>query len=153
MVPSSQGNTGRKLGELRGHTSSVTSIALDESLNQVVGRRGQGLPALAPGLGSHLSCRQFWSGGAACSRNGPHAPRRELPAPLLAPRPQFTMAADKTVKVWDLRNHKCMQTITEVRGWGGARHCPASHACAKPALCAYCKRWAYAAPTAPNRAG
>ncbi|KIY91847.1 hypothetical protein MNEG_16116 [Monoraphidium neglectum] len=32
-----QGNTGRKLGELRGHTSSVTSIALDERLNQVVG--------------------------------------------------------------------------------------------------------------------
>lgn len=35
--PGLQGNTGRKIGELRGHTSSVTSIALDDSLNQVVG--------------------------------------------------------------------------------------------------------------------
>ena len=28
---------------------------------------------------------------------------------------QFTMSVDKTIKVWDLRNHKCLQTIAEVR--------------------------------------
>lgn len=25
------------------------------------------------------------------------------------------MSVDKTIKVWDLRNHKCLQTIAEVR--------------------------------------
>ncbi|KAG2439805.1 hypothetical protein HYH02_010440 [Chlamydomonas schloesseri] len=55
-----QGNTLRKVGDLTGHTASVTNIALDERLNHV-----------------------------------------------------FTLAADKVIKVWDLRNHKCLQTLTE----------------------------------------
>ncbi|KAG2424023.1 hypothetical protein HXX76_014847 [Chlamydomonas incerta] len=55
-----QGNTMRKVGDLTGHTASVTQIALDERLNHV-----------------------------------------------------FTLAADKVIKVWDLRNHKCLQTLTE----------------------------------------
>lgn len=59
---SSQGTTGRKLGELRGHTSSVCSIALDDNLNHV-----------------------------------------------------FTLSIDKSIKVWDLRNHRCLQTLLEVR--------------------------------------
>eukprot|EP00775_Hariotina_reticulata_P009116 gene9116-9285_t len=54
------GTTGRKMGELHGHISSVTHIALDEHLNHV-----------------------------------------------------FTLSIDKTIKVWDLRNHKCLQTISE----------------------------------------
>lgn len=29
------------------------------------------------------------------------------------------MATDKTIKVWDLRNHKCIQTIAEVGAGGG----------------------------------
>jgi hypothetical protein len=31
----------------------------------------------------------------------------------------FTLSIDKTIKVWDLRNHKCLQTISEVgcQGW------------------------------------
>ncbi|GFR43071.1 hypothetical protein Agub_g4078 [Astrephomene gubernaculifera] len=55
-----QGNTMRKVGDLTGHTASVSHIALDERLNHV-----------------------------------------------------FTLAVDKTIKVWDLRNHKCLQTLTE----------------------------------------
>ena len=47
------------MGELSGHTASVTHLALDERLNHV-----------------------------------------------------FSMSGDKTIKVWDLRNHKCLQTIT-----------------------------------------
>ncbi|WIA12480.1 hypothetical protein OEZ85_012515 [Tetradesmus obliquus] len=54
------GTTGRKIGDLRGHTSSVCSIALDDSLNHV-----------------------------------------------------FTLSIDKSIKVWDLRNHRCLQTINE----------------------------------------
>lgn len=57
-----QGTTGRKIGELHGHVSSVCHIALDERLNQV-----------------------------------------------------FTLSVDRTLKVWDLRNHRCLQTITQVR--------------------------------------
>jgi WD40 repeat protein len=53
-----QGNTGRRVGELTGHTASVTHLALDEKLNHV-----------------------------------------------------FSMSSDKMIKVWDLRNHKCLQTI------------------------------------------
>lgn len=60
-----QGTTGRKIGDLRGHTSSVSQLALDEHLNHV-----------------------------------------------------FTLSIDKSIKVWDLRNHKCLQTITEVREEG-----------------------------------
>lgn len=55
-----QGNTLRRVGELRGHTASVTHIALDEKLNQV-----------------------------------------------------FTLAMDKVIKVWDLRTHRCLQTICD----------------------------------------
>ncbi|KAG2498385.1 hypothetical protein HYH03_003644 [Edaphochlamys debaryana] len=55
-----QGNTMRKVGDLSGHTASVTHIALDERLNHV-----------------------------------------------------FTLSVDKVIKVWDLRNHKCLQTLTE----------------------------------------
>ena len=62
-----QGTTGRRIGELRGHTSSVTALALDEKLNHV-----------------------------------------------------FSLSMDKTIKLWDLRNHKCLQTIAEVwLGWVG----------------------------------
>lgn len=57
-----QGTTGRKMGELRGHTSSVTHIALDDNINQL-----------------------------------------------------FSLSVDKVIKVWDLRNHKCLQTISEVQ--------------------------------------
>jgi WD40 repeat protein len=32
-----QGATGRKVGELRGHTSSVLAVAVDEATNHVVG--------------------------------------------------------------------------------------------------------------------
>jgi WD40 repeat protein len=60
-----QGTTGRKIGDLRGHTSSVCSIALDDSLNHV-----------------------------------------------------FTLSIDKSIKVWDLRNHRCLQTISEVSAHG-----------------------------------
>jgi WD40 repeat protein len=60
-----QGTTGRKMGDLRGHTSSVCSVALDDSLNHV-----------------------------------------------------FTLSIDKSIKVWDLRNHRCLQTINEVRPSG-----------------------------------
>jgi hypothetical protein len=39
------------------------------------------------------------------------------------------MAVDKTIKVWDLRNHKCLQTIAEVRSKGGGwRGAPATSA-------------------------
>ncbi|GIL56855.1 hypothetical protein Vafri_12156, partial [Volvox africanus] len=55
-----QGNTMRKVGDLTGHTASVSHIALDERLNHV-----------------------------------------------------FTLSVDKVIKVWDLRNHKCLQTLTE----------------------------------------
>jgi hypothetical protein len=35
--------------------------------------------------------------------------------PIHPPPPQvFSLSADKTIKMWDLRNHKCLQTITEV---------------------------------------
>ena len=27
---------------------------------------------------------------------------------------QFTLGADCAVKVWDLRNYRCLQTVTEV---------------------------------------
>jgi len=54
-----QGNTCRRVGELSGHTASVTHLALDERLNHV-----------------------------------------------------FSLSADKMIKVWDLRNHKCLQTIS-----------------------------------------
>uniref|UniRef100_A0A7S0WPJ8 EF-hand domain-containing protein n=1 Tax=Chlamydomonas leiostraca TaxID=1034604 RepID=A0A7S0WPJ8_9CHLO len=55
-----QGNTVRRIGELTGHTASVTHISLDTRLNHV-----------------------------------------------------FTLSADKVIKVWDLRNHRCLQTITQ----------------------------------------
>jgi hypothetical protein len=31
----------------------------------------------------------------------------------------FTLSIDKSIKVWDLRNHRCLQTINEVRPAGG----------------------------------
>ncbi|KAJ9529394.1 hypothetical protein QJQ45_013762 [Haematococcus lacustris] len=55
-----QGNTCRRIGELTGHTASVTHISLDERLNHV-----------------------------------------------------FTLSVDKVIKVWDLRNHRCLQTLTQ----------------------------------------
>ncbi|KAG1667639.1 hypothetical protein FOA52_004666 [Chlamydomonas sp. UWO 241] len=55
-----QGNTCRRVGELTGHTASVTHLAVDERLNHV-----------------------------------------------------FSLSADKVIKVWDLRNHKCLQTLTQ----------------------------------------
>ncbi|KAF8071365.1 hypothetical protein HT031_001449 [Scenedesmus sp. PABB004] len=53
------GTTGRKIGELRGHTSSVAHISLDAGTNHV-----------------------------------------------------FTLSTDHTIKLWDLRNHRCLQTMT-----------------------------------------
>ena len=50
-----------RIGELVGHTASVSHIALDDKLNHV-----------------------------------------------------FTLSVDKVIKVWDLRNHKCLQTICQV---------------------------------------
>jgi len=55
-----QGNTCRRIGELSGHTASVTHVALDSHLNHV-----------------------------------------------------FTLSLDKVIKVWDLRTHRCLQTITQ----------------------------------------
>lgn len=51
-------STGRRVGELVGHTASVAQIALDERLNHV-----------------------------------------------------FTLGVDSVIKVWDLRTHRCLQTI------------------------------------------
>lgn len=116
-----QGNTGRKIGELRGHTSSVTAIALDDRLNQVVSaprtRAGGCSSAAAAALGRTQTCEPVsersphWASASPCP-----------PAPVVVPRrlprarpPQFTMSVDKTLKVWDLRTHRCLQTITEVR--------------------------------------
>ncbi|GAX72651.1 hypothetical protein CEUSTIGMA_g107.t1 [Chlamydomonas eustigma] len=68
-----QGQTARRVGELTGHTASVTHLALDEKLNHV-----------------------------------------------------FSLSADKMIKVWDLRNHKCLQTISSddwVRREESRPHC------------------------------
>eukprot|EP00798_Chlamydomonas_sp_ICE-L_P024012 gene24012-9585_t len=55
-----QGNTTRRIGELTGHTASITHISIDDKLNHV-----------------------------------------------------FSLSVDKVIKVWDLRNHRCLQTIQQ----------------------------------------
>lgn len=64
--PPRQGNTGRKLGELRGHTSSVSAICLNDNLNQVVG--------------TFLSS-MVWLTRVCCCSHQPAAPHDKQPCP------------------------------------------------------------------------
>ena len=83
-----QGNTTRKVGDLLGHTTLVTQLAIDE---KCAAHARAGPPT-----------------GPPAASNGQLRGRPERRTQHL-----MSLGSDHLVKIWDLRTNKCLQTIGE----------------------------------------
>jgi hypothetical protein len=130
-----QGNTMRRVGDLVGHTASVVRIALDERLNHVftlaadrvikVCRGGraprQGEWAHATSTGRARAWRPWPTalrvvvvGGERANRGVASSGLERCNGPRQRAACVFAAArAGRPLQTWDLRNHKCLQTLTE----------------------------------------
>ena len=102
-------NSGRRIGSLTGHTASIAHICLDDNLNQVFTLANDKVGGRLTGV---LSWRAQVSG-----RQPPSTGSTDSAWPLQHPAPTRSCSAlpppPQVIKVWDLRTHKCLQTIGE----------------------------------------
>lgn len=117
-----KGNINRKVGELAGHGAGVVQVVMADACSQVGGR----LPRLL--LMQELFSLPCWLVGIArglqqCHHGrwlGPTTSHVSAPSSSSMPHLQaITLAEDHTIRVWDLRNHGCIQTISRAGGLGG----------------------------------
>ncbi len=108
-----KGNVNKPVGELPGHASGVAQLLVADEQSQVAGWAGpgdEGTPHHAPSPLLRKLVAQLNPGRALitpehllCNHSSPSS---------CCPACQvITLAEDHTVRVWDLRNHKCVQTI------------------------------------------
>lgn len=108
-----KGNVNKPVGELPGHASGVAQLLVADEQSQVAGRCRRGVGWTPQHAASPLLSKlvaQLNPGHALITLEYPQ--RKPSLLPSCCPVCQvITLAEDHTVRVWDLRNHKCVQTI------------------------------------------
>lgn len=109
-----QGTSGRKIGELRGHTSSVSHISLDAAHNHIFTLSLDKSIKVRPGC-----CSAAGLCSTACDMLCGAASASSWPCCLyvLGFLRLLLGPCALRLQVWDLRNHRCLQAITQVRHW------------------------------------